>query len=316
MSVTEESRTVVARRMPERAPSHGLVELPLVASRALIGVLARFSRSSLLGAGSIAFLIILVFVAIFADQIAPYGPLVADYTALIHPPSLAHLAGTDNLGRDALSRVIIGARTTLFVAFTSIAIGEAVGSAWGVISGYAGGRFDLLSQRFLDVLMAFPGVILALLLLVALSAGVDTIIIAIAVTRVPGTARVIRSVVLSVREMDFVTSARAIGASPARVMAFHVAPQVVAPLLVIFASGLGGAIFAEAALSFLGLGIPPPAPSWGNMLGGILVTSFNPPWWLVVVPGLAITFTILALNLFGDALRDYLDPKLRGRLQQ
>jgi ABC-type dipeptide/oligopeptide/nickel transport system permease subunit len=161
----------------------------------------------------------------------------------------------------------------------------------------------------------FLGVILALLLLVALSAGIDTIIIAIAVTRVPGTTRVIRSVVLSIREMDYVTSARAIGASPTRIMIFHVAPQVVAPLLVIAAAGLGGAIFAEAALSFLGLGIPPPAPSWGYMLGGVLVTSFNPPWWLVVVPGLAITFTILALNLFGDALRDYLDPKLRGRLQ-
>jgi len=311
----DSSREETARAAPATGPAADLVNLPLKASRALIGIAARFTGSSLLGAGSVVLLIILAFVAIFADQIAPYGPLTADYKALIQAPSLSHLAGTDNLGRDALSRVIVGARTTLLVAFLSIAIGETVGCTWGVISGYAGGRFDLLSQRFLDVLMAFPSVILALLLLVALGAGIDTIIIAIAVTRVPGTARVMRSIVLSVREMDFVTSARAIGASPTRVMLFHVAPQVLAPLLVISASGLGGAIFAEAALSFLGLGIPPPAPSWGNMLGGILVTSFNPPWWLVVAPGLAITFTILALNLLGDAMRDYLDPKLRGRLQ-
>jgi ABC-type dipeptide/oligopeptide/nickel transport system permease subunit len=275
----------------------------------------RFSRTSVLGAGSIVFLILLGFVALFADQLAPYSPLFSDYKALNHAPSATHLAGTDNLGRDTLSRVIVGARTTLLVAFVSIAIGEVIGFFWGVLSGYAGGTFDLYSQRFLDVLMAFPGVILALLLLVALGAGIDTIIIAIAVTRVPGSARVIRSVVLSVREMDFVTSARAIGASPYRIVIFHIAPQVVAPLLIISAAGLGGAIFAEAALSFLGLGIPPPASSWGNMLGGVLVTSFNPPWWLVVAPGVAITLTILALNLFGDALRDYLDPKLRGRLR-
>lgn len=295
-------------------PTTNAFTMFLAAARGLSGIFTRFSKSSVLGAGSVVLLIALGFVAIFADQIAPYGPLKANYGALSQIPSLAHLAGTDSLGRDVLSRVIIGARTTLFVAFISVAVGDSVGFAWGVWSGYLGGRVDLISQRLLDALLSFPSVILALTLLVALGAGIYTIIVAIGVTRIPGSARVMRSVVLSVREMDYVTSARAISASPMRIMVYHVAPQVVAPMLVVTAAGLSGAIFAEAALSFLGLGIPPPDPSWGNMLGGVLVESFNPPWWLVLAPGLAITFTILAVNLFGDALRDHLDPKLRGRL--
>lgn len=296
------------------APAPNAFAMFLAAARGLSGLFTRFSKSSVLGAGSVVLLIALGFVAVFADQIAPYGPLKANYGALNQIPSLAHLAGTDSLGRDVLSRVIIGARTTLFVAFIAVAVGDSVGFAWGVSSGYLGGRVDLISQRLLDALLSFPSVILALTLLVALGAGIYTIIVAIGVTRIPGSARVMRSVVLSVREMDYVTSARAISASPMRIMVYHVAPQVVAPMLVVTAAGLSGAIFAEAALSFLGLGIPPPDPSWGNMLGGVLVESFNPPWWLVLAPGMAITFTILAVNLFGDALRDHLDPKLRGRL--
>lgn len=295
-------------------PTPNAFTMFLNAARGFFGVFTRFSQSSVLGAGSVVLLIVLGFVAIFADQIAPYGPLKADYSTLSQTPSLAHLAGTDILGRDVLSRVIIGARTTLLVAFISVAVGDSLGFAWGVSSGYLGGRVDLISQRLLDALLSFPSVILALMLLVALGAGIHTIIVAIGVTRIPGSARVIRSVVLSVREADYVTSAKAISASPMRIMVYHVAPQVVAPMLVVTAAGLSGAIFAEAALSFLGLGIPPPGPSWGNMLGGVLVESFNPPWWLVLAPGLAITFTILAFNLFGDALRDHLDPKLRGRL--
>ena len=214
----------------------------------------------------------------------------------------------------SLSRVIIGTRITLLVAFISVATGDAVGFSWGILSGYFGGKFDLISQRFLDVLFSFPSVILALLLLVALGEGVNTVIVAIAVTRVPGSTRVVRAVVLSVKEMSYVEAARAVGASPLRVMWLHISPQCIAPMLVVASASLGGAIFSEAALSFLGLGIPPGTPSWGNLLGGVLVESLQMPWWLVAFPGIAITLTILAFNLFGDGLRDFLDPKLRGRL--
>jgi peptide/nickel transport system permease protein len=282
--------------------------------RAWSGRFSKFMQSSTLGAGSLLFLVFLVTVAIFSGLLAPHGALDQDYTVLLLPPSWGNWAGTDNLGRDVFSRVLIGAKTTLYVAFMATVIGDGIGFAWGIATGYLGGRLDLLSQRLLDILFAFPGVILALMLLVSLGAGVNTIILAIAVTRIPGSARVIRSTVLSVKEMDYVKASEAAGANPIRIMVYHVAPQAVAPLLIVFAGSLGGAIFAEAALSFLGLGIPPPEPSWGNMLGGVLVQSFNPSWWLVLAPGMIITLTILSLNLLGDALRDHLDPKLRGRL--
>ena len=275
----------------------------------------RFARSSLLGAGAAVFLLFMVFVALFAPLLAPEDPLKSNYGALLRTPSLEFPMGTDGLGRDTLSRVIAGTRLSLMVSVTAIVISKIIGFSWGVLSGYLGGRFDLLSQRLLDVLISFPSVILALLLLVALGAGVNTVIIAIAATGIAGTTRIIRSVALLIRESEYVLAARMIGASPARIMIRHVTPQCVAPLLVVASASLGGAIFTEAALSYLGLGIPPPDPSWGNMLGGILVASFKPPWWLVVFPGCAITLTILAFNLFGDALRDHLDPRLRGRLE-
>ena len=289
-------------------------EASLRLARSSYGAFLRFMRSSMLGAGALIFLIILGLAALFSEQIAPHGALAQDYTVLLQAPSWAHPAGTDNLGRDVFSRVLIGAKTTLLVAIMATVIGDGIGFTWGITTGYIGGRLDLLSQRLLDVLFAFPGVILALMLMVSLGAGVGTIIVAIAVTRIPGAARIIRATVLSVKEMDYVKASEAAGANPLRIMFFHVAPQAVAPLLIVFAGSLGGAIFSEAALSFLGLGIPPPNPSWGNMLGGVLVQSFNPSWWLVLAPGVVITLTILSFNLLGDALRDHLDPKLRGRL--
>ncbi|MDP3064098.1 MAG: ABC transporter permease [Chloroflexota bacterium] len=229
-------------------------------------------------------------------------------------PSLVHPLGTDLLGRDVLSRIIHGTRITLLVAFVAVVIGDGIGFTWGIVSGYVGGAVDTYSQRVLEVMMSIPTIILALLLLAVTGSGLLPIIVAIAVTRVPGATRVIRSSVLSVKEMPYVEAARAIGASPLRIMVRYVVPQCVAPLLVVFSVSLGGAVFTEAALSFLGLGIPPPHPSWGSMLSGIIAESFNPPWWLSVFPGVAITFTVLAFNLLGDALRDHLDPKLRGRL--
>ena len=270
----------------------------------------RFFRSSPLGGVSALFLLALVSVAVMADRVAPHNPLTANYALTRDPPLGRYVLGTDHLGRDVLSRIIFGARVTLLVAITSVLLGDTIGFLWGVSSGYLGGRTDLISQRVLDVLMSLPALILALLLMAALGAGLSTVIIAIAVTRVPLSTRVVRSMVLSVKELAYVEAAGALGASGPRVMVRHVAPQCVAPFLIITTGHLGAAIFIEAALSFVGVGVPPPMPSWGNMLGGVLAEAFKPPWWMVVFPGAAITVTILAVNLFGDALRDFLDPKL------
>jgi ABC-type dipeptide/oligopeptide/nickel transport system permease subunit len=273
-----------------------------------------FAKTSPIGALSALFLSVLVLVTIFAGQIAPYHPLEADFRALRHPPSAEHWLGTDNLGRDVLSRIIYGGRLSLSVALISTLLSKVIGLSWGVLTGYLGSNFDMISQRIVDVLLAFPGIILAMLLLAALGGGFGTVVIAITLLGIAGTVRVIRSVVLSIKEMAYVESARSVGATNLRVMAQHIAPQCLAPILVLTSASLGAAIFAEAALSFLGLGIPQPTPSWGNMLGGILANQFRPQWWLVIFPGLVITVTILAFNLVGDALRDHLDPKLRGRI--
>lgn len=267
-----------------------------------------------MGAACAVFLVAVALVAIFADRLAPYDPLRADYGAIRKPPGPEHWLGTDHLGRDTLSRLIHGARITLLVALTSVFLGDSLGFLWGVSSGYLGRRFDLVSQRVVEVLLSFPALILAMLLLTGLGAGIHTVIVAIALTRVPLSTRVIRSVVLSVKELAYIDAARALGAPARRIMPHHVAPQCVAPLLVIVSLNLGSAIFAETALSFLGVGVPPPAPSWGNMLGGVLAEAFRPPWWLVVFPGMAITVTIMAANLLGDSLRDFLDPRLKGVL--
>ena len=297
---------------------------------AVLGAMSRFTKTSPIGAVAAVFLVLLGLVAIFANFLAPYDPLETFHSFFRKPPSIERPLGNDHLGRDVLSRIIVGTRTSLYVAFASVVIskvigfswgimtgykgGRIIGFSWGIMTGYKGGKFDLFSQRFLDVMMAFPGIIMAMLLLVGIGSGLYTVIMAIAITGIAGTTRVIRSVALSVREMEYVEAARALGASPLRIMIKHIAPQCVAPLMVVASVSLGGAIFAEAALSFLGLGIPPPNPSLGNMLGGVLGDAFRPPWWLVLYPGITITFAILAFNIFGDGLRDHLDPRLRGRL--
>jgi ABC-type dipeptide/oligopeptide/nickel transport system permease subunit len=273
----------------------------------------RFVRSSPTGTFAASFLILVGLVALFATQLTVYDPIDADYGVTRLAPTAEHLFGTDHMGRDIMARVFHGARISLVVALTSVFLGDSIGLCWGIVSGYLGGRFDLFSQRVLDTLMAFPGLILAMLLLVGVGAGMTTVIIAIAVTRIPVSTRVIRSVALSVKEYAFVEAARALGASAPRIMLRHIAPQCIAPFLVVATANIGVAMVTEAALSFLGVGVPPPAPSWGNMLGGILAETFKPPWWLVVFPGLALTLTVLSANLFGDAVRDFLDPKMKGR---
>ncbi len=271
-----------------------------------LGGFARRNKLSVLG-GLVGLFVVLV--ALTAPWIAPREPLKTDFRRMNKPPDAQSLFGTDQVGRDTLSRVMYGARTSLFVAFLAVLMGTTVGSLWGVACGYLGGRFDLVSQRIMEVLQAFPDLILAMAISMAIGTGLPAVIAAIAVTRIPFGGRVIRSVAISVREMPFVEAGRAAGASQLRVMALHVLPQCIAPYLVLATTHLGVAIVIEAALGFLGVGVPPPTPTWGNMLADA-ITGLVPYWWLVLFPGLAITVTVLAFNLLGDGIRDTLDPKL------
>jgi peptide/nickel transport system permease protein len=271
-----------------------------------LGGFARRNKLSVAG-GLVGLLVILV--ALTAPWVAPRDPLKADFRRMNKAPDTQAFFGTDQVGRDCLSRVMYGARTSLFVAFSAVLLGTTVGSLWGVSCGYLGGRFDLVSQRIMEVLQAFPDLILAMAISMAIGTGLPAVIAAIAITRIPFGGRVIRSVAISVREMPFVEAGRAAGASQLRVMTLHVLPQCVAPYLVLATTHLGVAIVIEAALGFLGVGVPPPTPTWGNMLADA-ITGLVPHWWLVLFPGAAITVTVLAFNLLGDGIRDTLDPKL------
>ena len=278
-------------------------------NRTIVQELGAFAWRNPLSAvgGVIGLLIILM--AITAPWIAPRDPLKTDFRRMNKPPNAESWFGTDQVGRDGLSRVIYGARTSLFVAFSAVLLGTTVGSLWGVACGYLGGRFDLVSQRAMEVLQAFPDLILAMAISMAIGTGLPAVIVAIAITRLPFGGRVIRSVAISVREMPYVEAARAAGASAVRIMTHHVLPQCVAPYLVLATTHLGVAIVIEAALGFLGVGVPPPTATWGNMLADA-ITALIPQWWLVLFPGAAITITVLAFNLLGDGIRDTLDPRL------
>ena len=274
--------------------------------------LKTFAKRSPLAAfwGSIAAAILVM--AIAAPVFAPYDPLKSDFRAMSKPPNERHYFGTDQIGRDTLSRVIYGSRTSLTVAFGAVLFGTTLGALWGLASGYFGGRFDIVSQRIIEFLQSFPDLILAMAIAMALGAGIGTVIVAIAITRIPFGGRVIRAVVLSLKEISYVEAARGLGASHLRIMMRHILPQCVAPYLILATTHLGVAIIIEAALGFLGVGVPPPTPTWGNMLADSLNAGLVPPWWLVLFPGLAITLTVLAFNLLGDGIRDVLDPRLRG----
>ncbi len=272
----------------------------------------RFVTTKPLGAASGLILLTLALLAVFAGRISPYDPIEVDVRNIRSAPSAALILGTDYNGRDVLSRILHGGRISLTVGLLAVVLGTGLGAVWGLVSGYLGGEFDLLTQRLLDVILSFPSLVLAMIFMVAFGASLTGVVLAIAITRIPYSTRVIRAVALSVREVTYVEAARALGVSTPRILVWHVAPSCLAPFLVIATAHLGVAILIAASLSFLGVGVPPPAPTWGQMLGGVVSESVRPLWWLVVFPGLAITVTVLAFNLFGDALRDVLDPKLRG----
>ena len=287
-----------------------VAEVPVVTDeRSVVRELGLFARRNPLAIVGAVVALGMILVAIFAPWIAPRDPLKANFARMNKPPDAQSYFGTDQVGRDCLSRVIYGARTSLFVAFAAVLLGTTTGSLWGVACGYLGGRFDLVSQRIMEVMQAFPDLILAMAISMAIGTGLPAVIVAIAITRIPFGGRVIRSVAMSVREMQYVEAGRASGASALRIMTLHVLPQCVAPYLVLATTHLGVAIVIEAALGFLGVGVPPPTPTWGNMLADA-ITNLVPWWWLVFFPGAAITITVLAFNLLGDGIRDTLDPRL------
>jgi ABC-type dipeptide/oligopeptide/nickel transport system permease subunit len=293
-------------------PPQALPTLRNSRARRLARGLRLFIRRSPLSAfwGCVAAAIILA--AVSAPLLAPYEPLKSDFRAMSKPPDARHYFGTDQIGRDVLSRVLYGSRASLTVAVGAVLFGTTLGALWGLASGYFGGRIDIVSQRIIEFLQSFPDLILAMAIAMALGAGIGTVIVAIAITRIPFGGRVIRAVVLSLKEISYVEAARGLGASHLRIMLRHILPQCMAPYLILATTHLGVAIVIEAALGFLGVGIPPPTPTWGNMLADSLNAGLVPPWWLVLFPGLAITITVLAFNLLGDGIRDILDPRLRG----
>jgi peptide/nickel transport system permease protein len=299
---------------PELGELPGPVSMARSWPHRVMGALWLFARRSPLSAfwGVVAVAVIVV--AIAAPLIAPYAPLKADFRHMTKAPDGVHLFGTDQIGRDTLTRVIYGSRASLAVAFGAVLLGTTTGALWGLASGFFGGRFDLISQRCIEFLQSFPDLILAMAIAMALGAGTGTVIVAIAITRIPFGGRIIRAVVLSLKQMIYVEAARGLGASNLRLMARHILPQCIAPYLILATTHLGVAIIIEASLGFLGVGIPPPMPTWGNMLADALNSGLVPPWWLVLFPGAAITLTVLAFNLLGDGIRDALDPRLRGAL--
>ncbi len=301
----------MTENLAETAPTKLAVAPPSLAVR-IWRALAHFARRSPMSAVWGVVAVAIVIMAVSAPLIAPHDPLKSNFRTMQKPPSTQNFFGTDQIGRDTLSRTIHGSRTSLVVAISAVLIGTTGGALWGLASGFLGGRFDIISQRIIEFLQAFPDLILAMAIAMALGSGTTTVIIAIAITRIPFGGRVIRSVVLSLKEMAFVEAARSLGASNLRIMALHILPQCVAPYLILATTHLGVAIIIEASLGFLGVGIPPPTPTWGNMLSDALNAGLVPPWWLVFFPGAAITITVLAFNLFGDGIRDVLDPRLRG----
>jgi peptide/nickel transport system permease protein len=269
-------------------------------------------RSKPLGASGAIFVLFLILVALLAGVIAPYNPVANAFDQMQLPPSAAHWLGTDQFGRDMLSRIIYGARTAMYVGLVSSCLGSTVGLILGVASAYFGGRFDLWFQRFMDIFMAFPLIILALAMVSIFGTGTQNVILAITVPFVPRCARVVRSSALAVRELPYVDAARACGFSHMRIIFRHMTPNVMAPYLIMLTAFLGQAILTEASLSYLGLGVQEPTPAWGLMLQGGAEEYAESAPWMAIFPGLAITVSVFAFNLFGDAVRDTLDPRLRS----
>src|ERR1700723_2890527 len=281
---------------------------PSLGSRTL-----RFCRRQPLGTFGLVLVLIIAITGIFAEVLAPYNPTANDFASMTEAPSINHWLGTDQFGRDLLSRIIYGARPALIVGLSSAFVGGSLGLVLGVASAYVGGMIDMLMQRLFDIVMAFPLIIMALAIVSIFGTGVQNVIIAITIPLIPRCARVVRSAALVIREVPYVDAARACGFSAWRIILRHMVPNVMAPFLIMVTAFVGQAILAEASLSYLGLGVQEPVPAWGLMLQGGAEEYASTAPWIAIFPGLAIMLSVLGINLFGDALRDELDPTLRNR---
>ncbi len=271
-----------------------------------------FTRRYPLGAVGALIVLVFVFTAVFANVIAPMDPTATDAKASLARPGSAFWLGADFMGRDMFSRIVFGARISLAVGLGATLIGGLLGIAIGLTSGYLGGTVDLVTQRLMDIMQSLPLLVMALVMAASLGPSLENTIIAIAIPLVPSVARVVRSSTLSLRELPFVEAARAVGMGEVRIAVRHVLPNTLAPLIVLGTAQLGSAILVEASLSFLGLGIPEPYPSWGRMLSESAAEYVRTAPWLVIFPGVAISLTVFGTNLLGDALRDILDPRQRS----
>lgn len=284
--------------------------MPKVRHQGQLAIIARQlsrNRGAVLG---LLLILTEVAVAVAAPWVAPYDPLEQSIREALQPPSAQHLLGTDDIGRDMLSRIIYGTRISLRVGLISVAISSIIGTTMGIAAGFYGGWADNLIMRLTDVLAAFPGMLLALTVIAILGPGLFNVMIAVGIGSIPSYTRIARGSTLSIKSCPFVESARAVGCKDARIMARYILPNVLPPLIVIVTLGIAGAILTASGLSFLGLGARPPTPEWGAMLSTGR-TYLRQSWWFAVFPGLAITFTVVSINLLGDGLRDALDPKLR-----
>ena len=258
-------------------------------------------------------MLVMVFCAVFADVVAPQDPLLLNPTYKLQPPSAIYLFGSDELGRDLLSRIIYGARSSMEAGFAVLIFGTMLGAVIGITCGYWGGLYDLLVQRVMDALLAFPMIVLAMGIVAMLGQSFWNLVLALSIVLIPGIARVLRGTTLSVKEHQYVEAARSVGATDLRILTYHIFPNVAAPIIILASINLGTVILVESTLSFLGLGTPPPTPTWGGMLSGSGRRFMEIAPWMAIFPGIAISLAVLGLNLFGDALRDILDPRLRRR---
>lgn len=270
------------------------------------------AKTKYLGTASAGIILFFVAIAVLAPLIAPYDPLEVNTAESLQAPGATHLLGTDELGRDLLSRIMHGAQVSLTVGITACLLGLFIGVFLGITSAYFGGLYDLIVQRFIDSLQAFPSLILALVMVATLGSSITNVILAIAITLIASKARVVRSAALSLMQNQYVDAARVIGCKSPYIMARYIVPNAWAVIIVLFSLSIGQAIIREASLSFLGLGPPPPTPTWGGMLSGSARSYMSTAPWLALAPGMCIMLVVLAFNLLGDTIRDVLDPRLRG----
>jgi len=278
----------------------------------VVGFMVRLFRDKPLGAFGFVVCAIFLFCGIFADILAPYGFNQISPVNRLKPPSEKFWLGTDNLGRDMLSRCLYGAQLSVIIGLSAAALATVVSVFIGIVSGYLGGKFDMIMQRFVDAWMSFPDLIILIVVVSVVGPGMGPVIVILGLLYGIGGSRIIRGAVLSVRENAYVHAAQSTGASLPRILWRHILPNVMAPVIVLFTTRVGAVILAESGLAFLGLGVPPPAPTWGGMLSGSGRSFMYLAPWLALAPGLCITIVVYAINVFGDALRDLLDPRMRG----